>query len=85
MTPLEAAERIALSKRTLYQYVALLADGMAPTKDLPLIEAELQILSDIAGEHPGDEAELIALVIGWVNFREELIAKMHYPEHSKLH
>jgi hypothetical protein len=78
MTAEEADDRIILSRRTLYDYMAMAALGEGPDPlNLTLIHDEIMLLEGIAEEHPGKTDKLVNLVSQWVKLRDGLRAKMH--------
>ena len=78
MTPVEAEQRITLSRRTLFMFLAMQAAGEGPSSDnLALITDEISVLESVGERHPGHVGKLVKLVSEWVAFRNGLKARLH--------
>ena len=76
MTPLEADQRIVLSRLTLAGWIAGGFDGVLG--DILLrIHREIEVLEGIADEHPSKAANIVVLAIEWITWRERLRTGLH--------
>ena len=66
MTPEEADERIIKSRQMLHQYTAMIDGGAIPHMDtLNLWSQEVDVLLDIATDHPGKAEKIGSLMRQW--------------------
>ena len=78
MTPADADQRIILSRHTLKRFYQLSATGQkVPADSIPLIEDEINLLDEIAKEHPGKVNKLLVLVGQWISFRDSIGVTLH--------
>jgi hypothetical protein len=78
MTPADADQRIILSRHTLKRFYQLSAAGQkVSAENIQLVEDEINLLDDIAKEHPGKVSKLLALVGEWIEFRDSIRATLH--------
>lgn len=76
MTPLEADQRIVLSRLTLAGWIAGGFDGMLGDIQLR-IHREIEVLEGIADEHPSKAANIVVLATEWIAWRERLRTRLH--------